>query len=264
MFSLRRSSRLIAKHRRPTPREARRHPPLLASLSLLAAIGLWPIATDAQNPLVTLPHNYWSVLDNNDVQVIRAHYGAHEKVPVHDHPSVSTVFVYLNDSGQVRLDHEEPDGKVESVIRPPTVKGSYRVAPGIAERHSIENISDTSSDFLRVELKHVSLSELKEPFRGKAPLSLATNAVTTEFTAPGLQIERIICARPSPCPVKPSPAASLIIAFTPLSLATGSAVSEKLEAGTVRWLPPSQSSAVAPNHGVPGHILRILLPVGSK
>ena len=49
-----------------------------------------------------------------------------------------------------------------------------------------------------------------------------------------------------------------------VSIVSGSAVSEKLEAGTVRWLPPSQSSAVAPNHGVPGHILRILLPVGSK
>jgi len=169
------------------------------------------------------------------------------------------VFVYLNDAGQVRIDHQE-GGKVESVVRPPTVKGSYRVAPGIAERHSIENLGDSSSDFLRVELKHVSLDTLKEPFRGKAPASLAASEDSIEFTAPGLQIERIICAGTVPCAVNASPAPSLIIAFTPLNLATGSAGREGLEAGAVQWLPSSQAFTIAPDAGTSAHILRILLP----
>ena len=125
--------------------------------------------------------------------VIRAHYGAHEKIPVHDHTALATVFVYLNDSGQVRIDHTE-DGKVESVGRPPTVKGAYRVAPGIAERHSIENLGDTSSDFLRVELKRITL-DMKEPFRRKAPSDLSVGKDEVEFTGGGVKIERIICVR---------------------------------------------------------------------
>jgi hypothetical protein len=233
-------------------------------LALLFAVGYGPIAACAQDPLVTLPNNYRVVLDNSDVAVIRAHYGAHEKIPVHDHTAFATVFVYLNDSGAVRIDHVG-DGKVESVVRPPTVKGAYRVAPGIAERHSIENLGDTSSEFLRVELKKVSL-DLKEPFRGKAPQSLAEGMDSVEFTAPGVQIERIVCVGPSPCAVKSSTGPSLVIAFTPLYLGTGSAGKEKLGAGAVRWMPASEGATITPEGypGIPGHILRILLPAVPK
>ena len=99
----------------------------MAGLFLLLGLGFVPLAAAAQDPLVTLPSNYRSIFDNADVAVIRAHYGPHEKIPVHDHTAFSTIFVYLNDSGQVRIDHAE-DGKVDSVVRPPTVKGAYRVA----------------------------------------------------------------------------------------------------------------------------------------
>ena len=99
----------------------------LSDLRYRFALGLGAVAAGAQDPLVTLPQNYQLVFENADVRVIRAHYGAHEKVPVHDHAAFATVFVYLNDSGQVRIDHVE-GGKVDSVVRPPTVKGAYRVA----------------------------------------------------------------------------------------------------------------------------------------
>ena len=232
------------------------------TLALLFAVSLWPIAGHAQDPLITLPQNYRSVLDNSAVAVIRAHYGAHEKIPVHDHSSFSTVFVYLNDSGPVRIDHAEETPV--SVVRPPTVKGSYRVAAGQAERHSIENLGDTSSDFLRVELKQVSL-DLKDPFRGKAPQDLSHNQDAVEFTAPGLQIERMICIGPASCPIRPTTAPSLVIAFTPSSLATGpSAKAEKLDAGAVRWVPSSQVIVIAPDTTSPSHILRILLPAAPK
>jgi hypothetical protein len=232
--------------------------------ALLIAIGLWSIPALAQDPLITLPNNYRSVLDNSAVAVIRAHYGPHEKIPVHDHSGFSTVFVYLSDSGQVRIDHAEAGGKATSVIRPPTVKGSFRVIAGQAERHSIENLGDTSSDFLRVELKQVPL-ELKDSFRGKAPQNLSQNQDSVEFTDPVLQIERIICEGSSQCPVKPSSAPSLIIAFTPLSMATGASEKrEKLDGGEVRWLPSSQAATITPDAASPAHILRILLPTARK
>jgi hypothetical protein len=228
-------------------------------LAVLLVLGVGAIAAGAQDPLVTLPNNYRMVLDNGDVAVIRAHYGAHEKIPVHDHTAFATVFVYLDDSGQVRIDHVE-DGTVNSVVRPPTVKGAYRVAAGIAERHSIENLWDTSSDFLRVELKRVSLASLKEPFRGKAPASLTVGEDAVEFSAPGLSIERIVCVGATPCVVKASAAPSLVVAFTPVDLAMGSAGKAKLEAGAVRWMSASQGTTIAAEGGGAAHVLRILLP----
>lgn len=229
-------------------------------LGIALAIASGSITARAQDPLVTLPNNYRLIFDNSNVAVIHAHYGAHEKIPIHDHPSVSTVFVYLNNSGEVRIDHPEAGGKIESVIRPPTATGAFRVVAGMAETHSIENLGDTSSDFLRVELKHVSLDTLKEPFRGKAPQSLASSQDTTEFTAPGLQIERIICAGASSCEVKASPAPSLIVAITPVSLVTGLGPAEPLETGSIHWLPPLHAVMIASEIGTPEHILRILLP----
>jgi hypothetical protein len=230
--------------------------------ALLLVVGIVATVARAQDPLVTLPNNYRNIFDNGDVAVIRAHYGAHEKIPVHDHTAFATVFVYLSDSGQVRIDHME-DGKVEPVVRPPTVKGSYRVAQGIAERHSIENLGDTSSDFLRVELKRVSLASLKDPFRGKAPASLAASADAVEFSAPGLAIERIICVGSEPCAVKPSASASLLVAFGPVDL-VGAAGKERLEAGAVRWVAASQEATVSAESGGPAHVLRILLPAEAK
>lgn len=212
----------------------------------------------AQDPLKTLPDNYKLVFENADVAVIRAHYGSHEKVPVHDHTSFATVFVYLSDSGQVRIDHQEADGKGFSVTRPPTVTGAYRVAPGMAERHSIENLGDASSDFLRVELKRVDL-KLKEPFRGKAPASVAANSDAIEFDDPGVRVERIVCVGSEPCAVKAVPVPSLVIAITAVSVG-----GKKLEAGQVQWLLASQSEVLA-GYGVHAvHALRILLPDGAK
>jgi hypothetical protein len=162
------------------------------TLALLIAIGLWSMASDAQDPLITLPRNYRSVLDNNVVTVIRAHYGPHEKLPVHDHSNYPTVYIYLSDSGPVRMEHFRADSAADG-------KGSFRVSPGRPERHSVENMGDTSSDFLRVELKQISLG-LLEPFRGAAPLSLLQSRDSLEFTDTELQIERIICVGSSPCP----------------------------------------------------------------
>jgi hypothetical protein len=232
-------------------------------LTLFLFLSLWSKAARAQDPLTTLPKNYSLVLDNSSVAVIRAHYGAHEKIPVHDHSSLSTVFVYLSDSGQVRIDHVEDDKPV-SIVRPPTVKGSFRVAAGLAERHSIENLGDTSSDFLRVELKHVSLV-LPEPFRGKAPRDPLQSQDSIEFTNPSLQIQRIICVGTAPCPVNPSPAPSLIVAFTPLNMTTGASQQNyKSDAGAVFWLPSSQAATITSDPASPTHILRILIPPVQK
>jgi hypothetical protein len=200
---------------------------------------------------------------NSAVAVIRVHYGPHEKIGVHYHSETTTVYVYLSDSGPVRFAHVEE--KSFALTRPPTVKGAFRVSPGRLERHGVENMGDASSDFLRVELKQVPLGGL-EPFRGKAPHSPLQSQNSVEFTAPALEIQRIICGGSFACSVKPSSAPSLIIAFTSLYLATEVAEKqgEKLEAGAVRWLPSSEAATVRPNAASPAHLLRILIPTAQK
>jgi len=218
----------------------------------------------AQDPLTLPGKNYTVAFENSEVAVIRAHYGPHEKIPVHDHTSFSTVFVYLSDSGPVRINHEEAGSTEAPVIRPPTVKGAYRVAPGIAERHSIENLGNLSSDFLRVELKQVSL-KMKEPFRGRAPLSLSEDADVVEFNDPQVQIERIVCVGAQVCAVKASAAPSLVVAFTSFSMTSEKTrMKEKVEAGAVRWVSAGEGmSVVAEGDGV-AHLLRILLPKSER
>lgn len=229
-----------------------------AMLAFLIAVSLSPIAIPAQDPLKTLPTNYRSIFDNSDVAVIRAHYGPHEKIPVHDHAAVSTVFVYLNDSSPVRIDHD--GAKAFSVVRPPTVTGAFRVVAGMAERHSIENLGDKSSDFLRIELKQVSFPS-GEAFRGSAPQNLQQSLDAIEFNEAGVQIERIVCAAAS-CSIKPTQSSSLLVAITPLSvLANDGQQKEAIEAGAVHWLPSSQEVTVIPYSGGSAHLLRIILPM---
>ena len=212
----------------------------------------------AQDALKLPGKNYTIAFENSEVAVVRAHYGPHEKIPVHDHASFSTVFVYLSDSGAVKINHEEEGTTEAPVIRPPTVKGAYRVAPGLTERHSVENLSDLSSDFLRVELKQVSL-KMKEPFRGKAPVSLSASSDAVEFSDLQVQIERIVCVGVDACAVKASDAPSVVVAFTPFAMISEKAPKkEMVEAGAVRWVPRGDGMSVMAG-ATPAHLLRISL-----
>ena len=209
-----------------------------------------------QDPMKMLPNNYRLAFKNDDVRVIRAHYGAHERIPVHDHAAFATVFVYLSDFGQVRIAHAEAGEQTVSVVRPPTVKGAYRVAESAAERHSTENLGDASSDFLRVELKHAPL-QLKEPFRGKAPEDFSHNSDMVEFRASGVTIERVVCTALTSCEVDSAAAGSLLIALAPLTITGAKSI---LSVGDVRWMPSSNILTVSSGSGEPVHLLRILLP----
>jgi hypothetical protein len=145
-----------------------------------------------------LPPNYKVILDNPDVQVQRVDYGPHEFVPMHDHPAVATVYVYLNNSGVVDISHEGPDAV--TVHRPPTHTGAFRISPGAFERHSVQNQSDLPSGFLRIELKHLPANSVLAEFRGQAPQE-PFHSTDTEvlYDHPGLRIERTVCIIDEKC-----------------------------------------------------------------
>lgn len=200
----------------------------------------------------TLPPNYTTILEDQTFRIIRVHYGPHEIVPVHDHPDTPTVYVYLNNSGPVRITHEEKDGTQSSLVRPPTHTGAFRVSPGMLERHSIENLSDLPSDFLRVELLGARLGDKALEFRGPAPADLTHNLTATEFSSPKLTITRILCIDPTPCNPPATSAPSVLIAFSKTTVSVAGKPAQ-LEANNTLAIPANQPFAIAG----PAHILQI-------
>jgi hypothetical protein len=51
----------------------------------LLLCGLYCASTGAQTTIATLPDNYKTIFENQDLLVMHVHYGAHEFVPMHDH-----------------------------------------------------------------------------------------------------------------------------------------------------------------------------------
>jgi hypothetical protein len=201
-----------------------------------------------------LPPNYKTTLEDPTFKIIRVHYGPHEKVPVHDHPDTPTVYVYLNNSGPVRIIHAE-----DTIVRPPTHTGAFRVSPGRIERHSIENMSDLASDFLRVELLNLRLGDDTLEFRGPAPTDLSHNLSATEFSSPRLSIIRTICIDKSSCAIPASALTSVIVAFSDTSISIHGRTST-LHLGDSMPVTPQQSFKIAPTGSAPAHVLQILVP----
>lgn len=214
-------------------------------------------ASLAQAPSGALPRNYQVVLDRPEVRVLRAHYGPHEKVPVHEHPAYTTVFVYLNDSGVVRLRHA-PGATVDVVDRPPTHTGAFRIAPGLLERHSVENLSDVPADSVLVELKGEPADLLDKAFRGDAPKPPLLTATTAVYDKARLRIERVICDPGATCALDPRPMPSVLVAVTPAALFGGKAEMLTTEQ-PASWLAADARAGVRAMGPAPAQLLRIEL-----
>jgi len=207
----------------------------------------------AQSPL---PKNYKTILNNHDLLVMRVHYGPHEFVPMHDHSAYPTVYVYLNDSGEVRIDHEPPNAF--SVTRPSTHTGAFRIAPGMTERHSITNLSELSSDFLRVELKTIPPTDLKQVTRGDVPSPLMPGTHIA-FQDAALEIDRIVCPPTVACEATPLPARSLLIPVTDLKFQTSSGT-QNLKPGEAAWLPANAKKPLQLSPGAQALRISLLYP----
>lgn len=225
----------------------------VAGLTILA---LGSARVLAQDPTIAFPKNYRIVLDNSEVTVIRAHYGPHESVAVHDHSGHPTVYVYLNDSGPVRFVHQ-PENVI--LTRPPTTTGAFRVSPGRSERHSLVNLSDKPSDYLRVELKTVKFSTFKDQFRGAAPSSPLQQGTSLAFENSVLRIERVICAAHATCALPQNSAPSVLVAFSPTELSNGHKWHAIDAASSIAWLPEDHAANIRSVGGAPAHVLRIFI-----
>ena len=247
---------MLKRKTSPLPRKIRFQMSFRKITLLSLAVALSHAGTTQAQTATPLPKNYKTILNNRDLLVMRVHYGPHEFVPMHDHSAYPTVFVYLNDSGEVRIDHAPPTSF--SVTRPPTHTGAFRVAPGMIERHSITNLSDQPSDFLRVELKSIPPTDLKEVFRGAVPSPLVPGT-QTEFEDTALRIERIVCPFAVACEAPLNPARSLLVPITDLKMETSEG-KHSLKPGEVAWLSANAKKPLQLSPGAQALRISLLYP----
>jgi quercetin dioxygenase-like cupin family protein len=133
------------------------------SLSL-CAIALFVCFTQslwAQDPVKVDPKHYTLVSENDQVRILKIHYGPHEKSVMHSHPASAVVF--LSDSkGKFTF----PDGKTQDFT---TKNGDAQYGPAVT--HLPENTGDTALDGILVELKGKSAAK---PAGAKAAAKPAT------------------------------------------------------------------------------------------
>ena len=97
----------------------------------------------AQDAVKTDPKHYTVVSENDQVRILKAHYGPHEKSIMHSHPA--TVAVFLTDAnGQFTF----ADGKTQSFA---VKAGESQYGPAIT--HLPENTGDQAMDVIVIELK---------------------------------------------------------------------------------------------------------------
>jgi hypothetical protein len=97
----------------------------------------------AQDPVKVDPKHYTVDFENDQVRVLKIHYGAHEKSVMHEHPAA--VAVFLTD-GDVKFNL--PDGKAEEAHQK---AGSAQY--NAAGKHLPENLGDKPLEVMLVELK---------------------------------------------------------------------------------------------------------------
>ena len=105
-------------------------------------LGVSAVAS-AQDAVKVDPAHYKVEMENDQVRVLRFHYGAHEKSVMHSHPNA--VAVFLTD-GKVKFTFA--DGKSQDASGK---AGEVQYTP--AQVHNPENVGDKPMDGIVIELK---------------------------------------------------------------------------------------------------------------
>jgi len=113
------------------------------SLLVIAGLTMLVSAAHAQDPVKVDPDHYKVMLENDQVRVLRIHYGPHEKSVMHQHPGA--VAVFLSD-GDVKF--TSPDGKSQDA-HPKAGEAQWTAA----QDHLPENLGEKPLDVVLVEVK---------------------------------------------------------------------------------------------------------------
>jgi quercetin dioxygenase-like cupin family protein len=97
----------------------------------------------AQDATKVDPKHYTVLSENDQVRIVKVHYGPHEKSVMHSHPNA--VAVMLTD---MKAEFTLPDGKKQTMM---AKAGDAMYTP--AQTHLPENTGDKGMDLILVELK---------------------------------------------------------------------------------------------------------------
>src|SRR3984893_12157367 len=97
----------------------------------------------AQDAVKVDPKHYTVISENDQVRILKVHYGPHEKSVMHSHPA--TVAVFLTDS---KAQFAYPEGKKEQFA---TKAGDAQYSASTV--HLPENTGDNGMDAIVIELK---------------------------------------------------------------------------------------------------------------
>src|SRR6202011_3668425 len=114
----------------------------IALCSVALCLGLAPIVL-AQDAVKVDPKHYTVVTENEQVRVLKVHYGPHEKSVMHSHPA--TVAVFLTDA---KAQFTFPNSKTQDLV---VKAGDAQYS--VATTHLPENTGEQGMDLVVVELK---------------------------------------------------------------------------------------------------------------
>ena len=111
----------------------------------------------AQDPTKVEPKHYRLGFENESVQVVYVHYGAHEKSGMHEHPAGVVVNVT---GGHLRF--TDQDGSAHEVTANP---GEARWFP--SHKHRVENLGDTTYNAIYIGIKPGASRDVSGKFPSK-------------------------------------------------------------------------------------------------
>jgi hypothetical protein len=224
----------------------------LAVLTMAAAAH-----TSAQDGATALTQNYRTLLDNEQMQVVRVHYDPHEELPVHDHSRYPTVYVYLSNSGPVRFVHDE--AHPFALTRRPVRAGWFRVSPGRVEKHRVANLGPVANDFLRVECKQIALGQIRSEFRYSEDVNLTKTSAMTDYSSPEMVIRRFVIAPGGFERIQVDTRPELLIAFAPAVVREDGEADRTMAAGSVLWVKAGENLELMTAGSAAAHVLAIRL-----
>ena len=114
----------------------------LALYGALLSLCFVPIMS-AQDAAKVDPKHYTVMSENDQVRILKVHYGPHEKSVMHSHPN--SVAVFLTES---KVQFTDAAGKKTDMA---AKAGDAQASPG--GTHLPENVTDAGMDLILVELK---------------------------------------------------------------------------------------------------------------